>query len=50
MARDYRYAQSSSPPYFEIDVEIVWAVVTQDLPSLLPDIERLITAKTLDTP
>jgi len=36
--------------YFEIDVEIVWAVVTQDLPALLPNLERLITPETPDTP
>ncbi|MEM6836684.1 MAG: DUF86 domain-containing protein [Cyanobacteria bacterium P01_C01_bin.120] len=28
--------------YFEIDVNIVWAVVSNDLPQLLPEIERLI--------
>lgn len=28
--------------YFEIDVEIVWVIVTQDLPELLAHLERLL--------
>jgi uncharacterized protein with HEPN domain len=28
--------------YFEIDLDIVWQVVIQDLPSLLDEVERAI--------
>ncbi|MFM7450562.1 MAG: DUF86 domain-containing protein [Leptolyngbyaceae cyanobacterium] len=32
--------------YFEIDLEIVWQVVTNDLPSLLTELETIITLET----
>ncbi|MGD1908791.1 MAG: DUF86 domain-containing protein [Leptolyngbyaceae cyanobacterium] len=30
--------------YFEVDVDVVWAVVASDLPALLPELEKLISS------
>lgn len=32
--------------YFEIDLDIVWQVVTNDLPLLVPELEKIITLET----
>ncbi len=31
--------------YFEIDLDIVWEVVTNDLPSLVPDLNGIIQSE-----
>ena len=34
--------------YFDVDLDIVWSVVTQDLPSLLSQIENILTSGDLE--